>query len=1108
MKLFLLRKFLSFFFVALMFISIIIFGGFIKLLPHAHAVDIISNRQLVGTQGANDWQTFTVNSDTYALVANQANQSSNSGPVDYTIDSYLYKWMSGSNCFGNGTTCANATLGVNSIQSIGTSGARDWQTFTVNSITYALVANYVSEAHEDSNYYPVDSYLYKWMGSFPGPCFGDGTACADSTLGEHAFQTIRTAGAIDWQTIMVGGVTYALVASQYETSDPNSNLTNSYLYKWNPNLNSNNGCLGNDSACANSTLGANAFQAIKTKGASDWETFTVSDVTYALVANYSLSSNVNVDSYLYKWMSTSPGPCFGNETGCANETLGDHTLQSIRTSGAKNWKTFTDGSGNTYALVANYWGGGNYMVNSYLYKWMSSSPGPCFGNGTFCANTSLGTNSIQSIKTAGAIDWQTFTISGDVYALVANQSNSWNYFSINSYFYKWMVSSPGPCFGNGTSCANTSLGTNALQAIPTSGAGDWETFTVDSIMYALVANYTNNSFNTTINSNLYSINTNINTVEFHINNAATTTASETVTLNISTVGQVYMEISNTNSFMGTGDHWEDYAISKDVWALDAPEVNGGKTVYIRFKDSGNNISATYSDSIDLEKPRLIENVPVGIAVVLYSYQLVNAGTSGQTGILALLLKSSSLPVVTFNANFSANLNWSSIIVETNDTKSLFHVPTGFANLPGVADSTFIMYVPKGTGNSVGVCPGATELSQITTECSGYYILRMGDSRLSTETIGGVVYWKISGLTGTGVVSLLDTFGLRDVMTRMQAGVASDHTIYFGTENGLITSGDTIEITFPGFNLSGLDYSDMSITDNIGTKSLGSGAVGSTWGVLASGTKITFTAPPSNTIVAGSMITVKIGKNVVSGAVQMINPSSAGSYQESILITNIYGTETGDLAVAIVDSDTVDITGYVTAYIYFDIDTSTDNRDCEYNVCKVHGGAGAPTGTNYTVDLGELNSISVNKSMSTSVDHNGSMGVINAIYFDLSTNAISGAVVTVISQNGGLLGPGGSGVNLIASITDGQNITNNDGKYGYNLISASSMLHGAVTVNTNCNIATKYCGPVSSGTKEVFNTQDHPIDSARVRMDIAAGATYVNNPGVYTDTLTFVATSTF
>ena len=478
-----------------------------------------------------------------------------------------------------------------------------------------------------------------------------------------------------------------------------------------------------------------------------------------------------------------------------------------------------------------------------------------------------------------------------------------------------------------------------------------------------------------------------------------------------------------------------------------------------------------------------------------------------------ITNTTDIMIVDFNVDFTTTLNWSGVTALTQDTTAVFHYAGGITAVPGSVSATYSLYVPKGGGDKVWICPGASTLGGVSLSCPGGYFLSAGQTlhgaTASVETNGGVTYWKITGLTGTGAMSVIT--GLTGSLNRAQVLVGSNHTLTFGTNNGLLASTDTIVVTFDPagqrFDLTGLTISDIELTDNVSSiRTLALTHTTNTWGVAINTTldTITFTAPTSGTgyYPSASQVIIKIGTNAIGGVNQIKNPVTPGSYAITITLNNT-GTEAGDLVVAIVDSDRVNITGYVTAYIYFDIDTNTDNSDCAYNVCLDH--EGGTMATNYTVDLGELKSTYVNKSQ-LSVDHNGTPGKINSIYFDLTTNGISGAVVQVRSQNGGLQGPGG---NFIPSVsTDGLDIASNSGQYGYNLPIASTAKYGTVTANTNCDSAVKYCGALNTGMKDVFTTGGNPIDSARVRMDVAAGATYTDNPGVYTDTLTFIATTTF
>ena len=83
-----------------------------------------------------------------------------------------------------------------------------------------------------------------------------------------------------------------------------------------------------------------------------------------------------------------------------------------------------------------------------------------------------------------------------------------------------------------------------------------------------------------------------------INNGAVSIASQSVSLTLSAtdnVGVTNMMISNSVGF--TGASWETYATTKS-WSLAASSV-GTYTVYVRFRDLAGNISADYSDSINI-----------------------------------------------------------------------------------------------------------------------------------------------------------------------------------------------------------------------------------------------------------------------------------------------------------------------------------------------------------------------------------------------------------------------------------------------------------------------------------------------------------------------------
>ena len=527
----------------------------------------------------------------------------------------------------------------------------------------------------------------------------------------------------------------------------------------------------------------------------------------------------------------------------------------------------------------------------------------------------------------------------------------------------------------------------------------------------------------------------------------------------------------------------------------------------------------------------VRNVASGIILVLNTDWNTNLETTAQTGNVKVGVEDSvhtNIKVAEMEVNFNTSPDWSGVSGATDENISYFHSNNPITTITNGAASSYTLYVRKGEGDKVLICPGATSLLEVSLTCPGGYYLSEGETKngaTASVVMNEIAYWKISGLTSTGGMSVLT--GLKDTLSRLQVSSPSDHKITFGTSYGMITgSTDSMIISFPNFDLTGLTLSDIELTDSVGlSRTLAVLPGVNTWGVIIdNGAKtITFSVPTSGTggYSSPDQIVIKVGQNA-GGTNQITNPSFIGNTTISITLNNTAPGEIGEVNIPIIDSDSVTITSYVNAYLAFDIDTGVGEvpgidpiQDCTFNSCLTHQN-GDP-GLNYTVDLGELTSALVNKSNGTSVSHSsGGNGIINSIYFDVSTNAPAGAVVTVKSANGGLQGPGTNKIPFIGVETgadgivrsDGDDIPANSGIYGFNLPVSATQILGSIIPNSLCNSLVKFCGADSITPKTVFTTNNLPVDTARVRMDLAAAANYTNNPGLYTDTLTFVATSTF
>ncbi|XP_077128263.1 thrombospondin-type laminin G domain and EAR repeat-containing protein isoform X3 [Ranitomeya variabilis] len=180
------------------------------------------------------------------------------------------------------------------------------------------------------------------------------------------------------------------------------------------------------------------------------EIFLIQNVGYfAVMAN----KNNQPGSALYRW------------------TNGKFTIHQYFSSyQAQAWKHFTIEK-RIFLALANFEKNDDGEELSVIYKWNPKK---------------LKFLQYQTIPTYSARDWEAFHIDGETFLAVANHREGNNH-NINSVIYKWNSS-------NGLFEIN--------QTIPTSGAYDWEFFSIGPYSFLVVAN-TFNGTSTNIQSHIY-----------------------------------------------------------------------------------------------------------------------------------------------------------------------------------------------------------------------------------------------------------------------------------------------------------------------------------------------------------------------------------------------------------------------------------------------------------------------------------------------------------------------------------------------------------------------------------------------------------------------------
>lgn len=385
----------------------------------------------------------------------------------------------------------------------------------------------------------------------------------------------------------------------------------------------------------------------------------------------------------------------------------------------------------------------------------------------------------------------------------------------------------------------------------------------------------------------------------------------------------------------------------------------------------------------------------------------------------------------------------------------------------------------------------------------------------------------------------------DVVTRQKKGIASNHTIYFNLPTGVDATGDVITLEFDsssdahGFTFGSIAFGDMDLdiaTDTTAcatsltfstSKTLAASAAASTWGVaVATSTNtITLTAPTnaaSGEITAGYCVRLKIGTNATGGTNQITNPSSAGNKVVSITTTGIGDSK--DFGIGIVDEDQVVSTGTVNPTLTFAVDTYTDVGTC--------------TGQTYNGTVGNVAFDVLAGTAKTSGD-----GTIAFICNQLSTNASSGAIVTVLgSVNTGLGSTSTPGdkidspastdtssdnyENIAADNTEGFGLCVNGGAKattvpaGAAITAAAIYYAGTATAitaenqNANCNATAgsgggHVVGQVDTTSRQIWSVAG-PVSNAAIEIYAKANVNALTTPphNDYTATMTFIAYGTF
>lgn len=405
------------------------------------------------------------------------------------------------------------------------------------------------------------------------------------------------------------------------------------------------------------------------------------------------------------------------------------------------------------------------------------------------------------------------------------------------------------------------------------------------------------------------------------------------------------------------------------------------------------------------------------------------------------------------------------------------------------------------------------------------ILKFKKSMLSkfASSITIVALVLVTTLGPVGVEALGMTAS-KDTSTRLQISTTADHTVVFTLpatmEFDSTGTTDFLRIDFPASFTLGGTWVAGDFTFNDGTSRTinaveqGAGDVDCTVAVGVNNVCISvdttnniFTIKPSSSYTASAAaatVTFTIDGTTADGT--LTNPASVAATNIDFQMcdnvascdTAFAATHSSQIAYAIIDDDTVNITASVNSSITFDLDTTAADT-C--GVTETAAGVGG-----YTVALGAITSADTRVS--------GATDGVNHICVDLDTNAAGGAVVTVANANGanGLVSTSVPADDIDSSTAG---VADNTENYGICVVSVSDAggtldIAGTYVGNTcAANSETNQVDALSATPVAILNTASAPVATGRAQIAVNASIN-ISQPSHndYADTLTFIATATF
>ncbi|HCC68007.1 TPA: hypothetical protein DEP90_02250, partial [Patescibacteria group bacterium] len=214
---------------------------------------------------------------------------------------------------------------------------------------------------------------------------------------------------------------------------------------------------------------------------------------------------------------------------------------------------------------------------------------------------------------------------------------------------------------------------------------------------------------------------------------------------------------NTNGTLQTSPVWQTYtqwggSSGKYITGIDTVRQLGFEAK-ARNRDS---IETGFSDAVYIGTGAVIVNAPEDISLILKEDTDLDVTVTGLLGVQDIQITKDDYLLLDLSVSFEEDRDWSDVVVDADFVNGKAVVKMNEDH--GVTEP-FTMYVVMKDSNAFRICPQATTLDEVSSNCVEGVLVSddfpqevdvEGDTvTISQAKIDGVYYWIADGLTGTG-----------------------------------------------------------------------------------------------------------------------------------------------------------------------------------------------------------------------------------------------------------------------------------------------------------------------------------------------------------------------